>query len=451
VTHDPHKASAAEDEPLIPPGDADVPTPLTTATPASLWRNRPYMALLTGETVQGFGVEIAQVAIPIIAVTYLVASEVEIGILNAAEGVAFLLLSLPVGAYVDRVSRRRIMVWANVVRALVMAAIPILWLTDTLEMSWLMVGAFLISAAAVFFDMAYMSIVPSLVEEDQLDVANSRLQTTAWTARAAGPGLGGLLARVISAPFLPIAATVGYLASGVAIWRIPADEPPPREHESRIIDEIKEGMRFVFHHPFIRPVVVSTAVSNLFSNVGYTMFSILLLRYLGLGPGVYGLLLTAGSIGAIVGAFTAPKFTKAFGEGHAIPITYLVSSVPMFFPLAAFVAPVPVATVLIAIGMFLGMFGVVAFNVVQVSMRQRQCPPRLLGRMTASIRTVIWGIGPVGALASGFIATHLGLATAFWIGAVGNLAGVIILMVSPLWRMGRVPVVPSGEPYVPQP
>lgn len=407
----------------------------------SLWRNRPYMALLTGETVQGFGVEIAQVALPIIAVTYLMASEVQMGMLAAAEGIAFLILSLPVGALVDRVSRRRVMVWANVVRALTMAAIPVLWFTGVLEVHWLMVGALIISAAAVFFDMAYMSIVPSLVPARQLDVANSRLQITAETARAAGPGIGGLLAKALSAPVLPFAATAGYLASALSLARIPADEAPPRAHDASMITEIKEGLRFVFRHPFIRPLVLSTAASNLFGNVAFAMYPVLLLRELALSPLVYGLVLTAGSVGGIVGAFSAPRFAKRFGEGHAIPVSYIVASVPLFAPLLALQLGGRAAIVVMAIASFWGVAGIVNFNVVQVSMRQRQCPPRMLGRMTASIRTVIWGIAPIGALASGFVATHFGLEWAFWIGAIGNLVGVLFLIASPLWRMGTVPVV----------
>lgn len=419
---------------------------MPAASLPSLWRNRPYMALLTGETVQGFGVEIAQVAIPIIAVTYLVASEFEMGLLAAAEGLAFLVLSLPVGAWVDRLSRRAVMMWANATRALVMAAVPVLWFTGVLEIHWLMVGALVMSAAAVFFDMAYMSIVPTLVHRDQLDVANSRLQTTAEAARAAGPGLGGLLARVIAPPLLPLAATLGYLASAFSIWRIPADQKPQRLSDASLVKEMKEGLRFVFHHPFIRPLVISTAVSNLFGNIAFAMFPILLLRELELDPAIYGLVLTAGSLGGIVGALSAPWFIRRFGEGHAVPVTYLAASIPPFLMVAAFYLPRELAIVSVALAGFTGLAGIVAFNVTQVSMRQRQCPERLLGRMTASIRFVIWGVAPIGALLSGLVATHWGLSTAFWIGAVGELLGVFFLILSPLWRMGVVPVVEPG-PY----
>lgn len=426
------------------PGDAEpegyaTEVPHASGASASLWRNRPYMALLTGETVSAVGVEVAQIALPIIAVTYLVASEFQIGVLGMAEGLAFLFLSLPVGAWVDRVSRRRVMIGANVVRAGAMALVPVLWFAGVLSVPGLMVIALLTSGAQVFFDMAYMSIVPALVTRDQLNDANSRLQVTSETSRAAGPGLGGVLAKVIGAPWLPLAATFGYLVSAVAIWRIPADEPPPRRRDSRFIHEIREGVSFVFGNRYIRPVVTSTTVSNLFGNIAFTMFPVLLLRHLGLGPLAFGLMGTVSSLGAISGAFAAPWFARRYGDGHAIPVTYLVSSVPFFLTALSFMAPRPVAIAMVAVSGFFTVAGIVSFNVVQVSMRQRQCPPRMLARMTASIRTLIWGIGPVGALLSGIIATKWGLPAAFWTGAIGNMVGVVILVFSPLWQLRAVP------------
>ncbi len=429
-------------EQIDPTPESAAPEGFATELPEpapSLWRNRPYVALLGGETVAAVGVEIAQVALPIIAVTYLVATEFEIGVLGMAEGIAFLLLSLPVGALVDRVSRRRVMIIANIVRAIAMAMVTILWFTGILDVPQLMIIALVISAAAVFFDTAYMSIVPGLVTREQLNDANSRLQISSETARAAGPGLGGLLAKAFSAAWLPLAATFGYLVSAFAIWRIPADEPPPRKHGSSMVTEIREGISFVFHNKYIRPLVLSTTVSNFFGSIAYTMFSVLMLRYLDLGPAAFGLMLTIGSIGGIAGAFTGPWWARKFGDGHAIPVTYIFGAIPMFLVASAFLMPRTPAIIVVAIAQFWGLAGIVAFNVVQVSMRQRQCPPRMLARMTASIRTLIWGIGPLGAFLSGVVATHWGLASAFWIGAIGNALGVMILALSPLWRLRHVP------------
>ena len=419
-----------------------------TDTP-SLWRNRPYVALLTGETVGNVAVEIAQVAWPIIAVIYLAATELEIGILGMAEGLAFLILGLPVGAWVDRLSRRAVMITANVVRAVTMAVIPLMWVTGTLEIHWLMVVAFAMSVAQVFFDTAYLSMVPALVPSRQLAEANSRLMMTNEVARGAGPGLGGLLARVVSAPLLPIAATVGYLISAFAIWRIPTDEPPPRERDSTLVGEIREGISFVFRHPFIRPVALSAATSNLFGAIGFTMMPVLVLRELGADTLVWGLFLSAGAVGGIVGAFAAPALARRFGDGHGIGVAYLIEIIAFAMPIAVFYTDRMTAFVILFVSSFVAVFGIVAYNILQVTMRQQQCPPRMIGRMTASLRTLIWGIGPLGALLSGIIAETAGLATAFWIAGIGNAFGILFVIFSPLWKMREVPIVPPG-PWKPE-
>jgi predicted MFS family arabinose efflux permease len=248
-----------------------------------------------------------------------------------------------------------------------------------------------------------------------------------------------VLAKVFSAAWLPLAATFGYLVSAFAIWRIPTDEPPARKHDSKFLHEIREGIEFVFRNKYIRPVVLSTTASNLFGTIAYTMIPVLLLRQLELGPAAYGLMLTISSVGGIVGAFTAPWWSKRFGEGHSIVMTYIFASVPLFLMAASFAMPRTAAIIVVAVAGFWGVAGIVAFNVVQVSMRQKQSPPRMLARMTASIRTLIWGVGPLGALFSGIVATQWGLASAFWIGATGEALGLLFLVFSPLWRLRTVP------------
>jgi MFS family permease len=415
----------------------EAPIPSTEA--ASLWRNRPYMLLLSGETVSQFGSQITNVAMPIAAVSYLHASEFEVGLLGAAQMAAFLVLGLPAGAIVDRLSRRRVMIWANVIRALLLAIIPAMWLMGVLSVSGLVAVALLTGACAVFFDVAYMSIVPSLVPRAQLADANSRLESTLQTARIAGPAIGGALAKVVSAPLLPIGATVGYLASAFALSRIANDVPEPRAPGSRLWAEIREGASFVFRHPIIGRIVGSTAGSNLFSALIMTMVPVLVLRELGFGEIAFGALLTVGSVGAVAGGLSAPTLTRWLGEGHAIVVTYVATAVAMFGFVAVFWVPDAWVFLSLAVTEFWMGFTILAFNVCQVSVRQKLCPPRLLGRMNASIRFAVWGVAPVGALASGVLASQIGLEPTFWIGVTGALAAAGFLVFSPLWRMRDVP------------
>ncbi len=404
----------------------------------SLWRNRAYVLLLSGETVSSFGAMIVHVALPITAVTYLAATEFQVGLLGAAESAAFLFLALPAGAWVDRMSHRRVMIAANVVRAALLGIIPLAWGFGILSVVWLMWVALGVGVCRVFFDVAYMSIVPSLVPKKQLTEANSRLQATLEVANIAGPSAGGFLAKVISAPILPLASVIGFLGSAFAVWRIPEPAVTRSTAPRHLSREIREGVDFVRHQPLIRPVVYAATTSNLFGTMAFTMFPVLALREFGLGSGVFGLIMTAGSVGAIVGALLGPVLARRYGEGHAVPISALASGIFAFVVPCSLLVPRPLAPYVLALGSFLMLVGIVSFNITQVSLRQRVCPPRLLGRMNATIRFAVWGVMPIGSLLAGVVAGAIGLAATFWIGAVGELLSMGFLVFSPLWKLQTI-------------
>jgi MFS family permease len=168
------------------------------------------------------------------------------------------------------------------------------------------------------------------------------------------------------------------------------------------------------------------------------MFPVLALRQFDLGPGVFGLIMTAGSVGAILGALLGPVLARRFGEGHAVPLATIASGVFAFVVPCAFLVPRVLAPYVLGLGEFLMLVGIVAFNITQVSLRQRVCPPRLLGRMNATIRFAIWGVMPISSLLSGAIASAIGLAATFWIGAVGELLSAAFVVFSPLWGLKTI-------------
>ncbi|MCJ7826814.1 MAG: MFS transporter, partial [Demequinaceae bacterium] len=351
------------------------------STAPSLWRNRPYMYLLSGETVSSFGAQIAHIALSITAVNYLAATEFEVGLLGAVESVAFLFLALPAGAWVDRMSHRRVMIASNIIRAALLSLIPLAWAFGVLSISWLMWVGLGIGVCRVFFDVAFMSIVPSLVPTNQLTDANSRLHGTLEVANIAGPSVGGLLAKVISAPVLPLSTVMGFLISSFAVWRIPEPVITRSTAPRNLVHEIGEGVNFVRHHPLVSRLVLSATVTNFFSTLMMTMFPVLVLRHFGLGPGAFGFLMTVASIGAICGALAGPFFARRLGEGHAVPMTALLEGIAAFSMPLSMVVPRSLGPYVLGAGGFVVLFAILAFNVCQVSLRQRACPPRLLGRM----------------------------------------------------------------------
>jgi MFS family permease len=409
--------------------------------PASLWRDRNFMTFWSGQAVSQFGAQLGQLAFPVLAVTLLGASEFEVGALNAAGLAAFLLIGLPAGAWVDRWLKRRTMIVADLVRTAAMATVPILWWAGILQIWHLYAVAAVVGAATVFFDVSYQSYVPVLVDAGKVPQANSKLEATSQIARIGGPAAGGALLVIVSAPVLFVGEAMGYLLSAIFLLRTrDAEVPVPAKDRRPLASEIKEGLVFVVRHPLISRVVACTGGVNFFTTLAFTLMPVLVLRELGLGPEGMGLIMAVGAVGGLIGAVAAPRFAAWIGEGTVIPVASMISSLFLLLvPLSVLAPERWMSLVMLIVSEFGFAFGVLAYNIMQLSMRQRVCPPRLLGRMNASIRFVVWGVMPIAALASGLLAENLGLVPTLWIGWAGSIVFVAPVLFSPLWGMRRLP------------
>ncbi|OUE20713.1 enterobactin exporter EntS [Clavibacter michiganensis] len=360
---------------------------------------------------------------PIIAVTTLHATDAQMGYLNAAQTAAFLVVGLPAGAWLDRLRKRRVMIMADVVRAAAVATLPLLAVFGHLEIWHLIVVGAVVGVATVFFDVGYQSFVPVLVSDEHIGDANGVLEATAQTMRLGGPAAAGLLLSVFSAPLVLFTNVAGFLVSAVALASINDGEVVrPKEQRRHLFVEIAEGLRFVASDDLLRRIVATVALSNLGSIIIFTLLPIAVLRILGVEPAVYGVILSIGAVGGLLGSLYATRIARWIGEGPAITWSTVV------FALSAVMLPLALAipeasTILLVVGEVTFGFTVLVFNIVQVTARQRLCPKPLLGRMNASIRTVVWGVMPIGALLSGVLGTAFGTASAMWVGvAVGVLA-----------------------------
>jgi MFS family permease len=421
-----------------------------TPRPRSLWHDRNFLTIWSGQAFSQFGSQIQELAIPVLAVLLLNATEFEVGLLNAAGVAAFLVVGLPAGAWIDRMRKRHVMIWADAVRAVALAAIPLLWWLGTLQIWHLYAVALIVGVATVFFDVSYQSLVPALVRPSQIAEANGKLQATYELANIAGPGLGGWLVAVLSAP-LAILATVGtYLISFVALL-FTRDNEKPRDADDRspILSEIWEGLRFVFTERLLRRIVATTATSNFFNTVSWTMLPIFILRELGLSPASMGVIFSLGAVGGLLGAIATPHIVRWIGEARAIPVSSIgFSVVGLFLPLAALVPSV--AFPLLVVQGFIASFTVLLYNITQVTFRQRITPPRLLGRMNASVRFVVWGVMPIAALLAGALGTWLGVVPTMWIGAIGELFAALFVIIGPFWSMRDLPDVERADEPEPE-
>ena len=417
-----------------------MPSATSPAAGLPLVGNRSFLALWSGQGISQLGVQLGQLALPVLAVAVLGAEEMELGVLNAAAMAAFLVVGLPAGAWVDRWSKRRTMIRADLVRMAAMLAVPGLWAVGALEIWHLYAVAAVVGVATVFFDVAYQSCLPFVVERELVPAANGRLEATAQVARLGGPALGGALLAVVSAHVLFLAEGIGYLASALLLGRVRDREAPgPRAQGARLGLEIREGAAFVARHPLIRRVALSTAGFNLFSSMVFVLAPLVVLRELALGPAGLGVMLSVGSVGGILGALAVPRLGALLGEGPLIPLGGLLGAAGIAMIPLALAADGPTALVMLCIGEAVMAFGIVVYNVMQVSMRQRVCPPGLLGRMNASIRFLVWGVMPVGSLAGGWLGEHLGLAPTLWAGVAGQALALVPVLVGPFFALHTLP------------
>lgn len=401
--------------------------------------------LLGGQALAQVGFQFELLAMPVVAVVLLSASEQQMGYLNAANSAAFLIIGLLAGGWVDRWRKRRVMVAADIVRALSVAAIPVLWASGHLAMWHLYVIATVVGIASVFFDVGYQSYLPILLPGRLVGPGNGVLEGTSQTARLIGPGTAGALLSVLAAPLLLVVNAIGFAVSALCLALIrDREQPQPRNDRRHLLVEIGEGVRFVAREPLLRLLVLTIALANAGSTIVFTLFSIVVLRELGMPAYLLGVILTAGAIGGLVGSFVASRLADRLGQGRTLRGVTLVSALGMMLvPLGAQLSAV--ALPLLCVGEALMSFGVVVFNVVQVTARQRLCPPRLLGRMNASIRFAIWGVMPLAALLAGVLGGWLGAIAATWIGAAVAALSALPFLVSHYGALRELPTAPEGE------
>jgi MFS family permease len=406
----------------------------------ALWSHRDFMKMWTGQTISQFGSSISQLALPIIAIKLLHASPFAVAALGTVEFLPFLLFTLPAGVWVDRLPRRSVLIVGDVGRGLLLMSVPIAYLWGHITLTQLFVVGFLTGILTVFFDVAYQSYLPALVDRELLIEGNSKLEVTRSAGQLAGPAVAGGLIQLLTAPYAVLWDCVSFFISGAFLVAIRKKEPPLEKHEdgrrAGMRQELWEGLVYVVKHPYLRPQAISTGTSNFFSNVAFSIVLVFAVRTLGMSTGLIGVVFAIGSAGWLVGAALSPRMQKWLGVGGATilgaalggPGTLIVALTPKSFPVPFFIA-----------GMAIGGAGAVIYNIQQVSLRQAITPERMQGRMNSVMRFLVWGPIPLGALVGGAIATSFGLRTALLVGAVGGFTSTIPIIFSPIRRLKEMP------------
>lgn len=415
-----------------------------TERPASLLRNRDFVRLWTAETVSQFGSQVSGLAIPLIAATTLQVTPFEFGLLAVIQFLPFILLSLPAGVWVDRLPRRPILIVGDLGRAVALATIPVAFAFDALTIWQLYIVGFAVGCLTVFFDVAYQSYLPSLVERDQLIDGNAKLEVSRSAAAVVGPGFTGFVIGFIGAATAVVIDVASFLASAFFLWRIRRKETDPRvspeghpaEAGPGMRREVTAGLRHVLGNAYLRSIAFCTGTNNLFFNILMAILILYAVQVVGLGAAAIGIVFSIGALGVLAGAVVANRLAARFGVGPTIVVTAFLG-----FPAALLTAAAPPS---LAIPCFSAAFVIEGFsasvyNINQVSFRQAITPTRMQGRMNATMRFIVWGTIPIGALIGGALGGIIGLQTTIWVAAIGLATPVLFVLFSPVRGIGAMP------------
>lgn len=405
----------------------------------TLLRHSDFRRLWAADTLSQAGTQVTVIALPLLLIKVLDAGPFEVGLLTTFEFLAFLVIGLPAGVWVDRVRRRNVLFVTDLLRGLLFGSLPVAWAFDVLTLAQVYVVALLAGVCTVFFDVAYQSYLPHLVGREHLVEGNAKLQGTQSVAQVAGPTIGGVLVQALTAPYAILLDAVSFLWSAVWIFSIRSrEERPERAADRNLRREMREGLAFVFGHRLLRAIAACTATGNLFMNMGMTAFVVLLAdqAQLNLSAGTIGLLFSASAVGGLLGALVARRVAGWLGQGPTLWISVLVAAPPMVaMPIVQrgwMLWLVAAASVVVGVTL-------VVYNITQVSFRQLLCPERLLGRMNATIRFAVWGTLPIGSLLGGILGATIGLRPTLWISVGGTALAFLPIFFSPLRTMRELP------------
>jgi MFS family permease len=399
--------------------------------------------LWIGESVSQLGTAVSAIALPLIAVLAVHASTFEVGLLVAFESLPFLVVGLPAGAWVDRMRMRNVLIVNDVIRAGALASIPVAHALDGLGIGQLYVVAVVTGVSTVFFDVAYQSYLPLLVDREDLVEGNGKLQASESVAQIAGPSVGGLLVQALTAPYAVLVDAASFLWSAGWLTVIEHRAPKPLRQPTRHLGrEIAEGLRFVVGNRLLRAIALCTGTSNLFTATSFAVYYVLLARELHLSAGLLGLIASISAVGGLLGALLAARVVRRLGQGPAIWIAIAVGEP------TAFVLPFAHrdwTLGLLAAAQLIFWGSSVVYNITQVSFRQSLCPPALLGRMNASMRFLVWGTMPLGGLLGGALGASIGVRATLVVAAAGGCLAVLPVFLSPLRSLRQLPSSPAPE------
>lgn len=409
--------------------------------------NRDFAKLWAGESVSLIGTQVTTFTMPLVAVLTLNAPVFDVGVLYALRFVPVVALSLFAGVWLDRRRRRPVLISCALGNAALIGLVPIASATGQLTIGLLYAVATGAGTLSMIFDVGALSYVPSLVEHRQLTDANSKIQGSIAVAGICGPGLAGLLIGLITAPVTLSVDAVSYLFSALGLISISKPEPRPEKPAEPVSvrQSITEGLRAVYGNNLLRILLSQSAILNTGFGALSTVFTVYAVRQLGLSPVKLGVTVAGLAVGALFGALSASRVRRVLGLGRALAVSIVaVSASPLLLLIPRSAS---LAAVLILFAGWLGHgCGISIWNVNTVTLRQVVTPKRVLARMNATYRMLLFGALPVGAIIGGLLGRVAGLRTALVISVFVLVCPIFWTLFSPVFRLTQMPAGPDTSP-----
>jgi MFS family permease len=399
--------------------------------------------LWLGQTISVFGDQVTLLAVPIIAVLTLGATPEQMGLLTAAGLLPHLLFSLPAGVWMDRIrERRRLMIFFDLGRALVVGSIAVAFVAGILTLPQLFITTFIAGTLGVAFDLAWSTQFVTVVEREEYLTATSMFNGSRSLAQVAGPLIGGALIQFFKAPFAVLIDAVSYLFSAFFLSRIKMSEPPIEPSTETLQSQLSIGLTFIARDAVMRPALLSVATVNFFSYAFSALFILYATTFLNLNPGLLGIVLGAGAVGAVLGALIASRVGRSIGIGPSYALGLFVFSASwILVPLATPGWPIPIVAGLVLVSEFIGGLGVMILDINAGAIIPARTPHAIRSRVTGGWRFVTLGIRPIGAVVGGLAGGIFGVRETMFVASIGGLCGLLFLIRSSVLRLHDVPEV----------
>lgn len=411
-----------------------------------LWQHTEFRKLWAGQSVSLIGSQLMYFGMLITAVSVLDASPFQMGIVQAMHGVPAV-FGLFFGAWIDRRRRLPIIIAADIGRFLVLLVLPVAYLVDLLSIELIYIVAFGIGTMGSLFQIAYRTLLPSVVSRDELIEANSKLEIATAGSVAIGPALGGVLVKIMVAPLTLLFSAASFILSAYLFSRMNIDEYAGSGNGSTgTVDasaEIREGINYFRSNRLLIGMAASGTSLQIFIYVYAAVSLIYVIKHLNIDVGLIGVMFAFSSIGLVLGSIISSRYSETIGVGRLMATGLLLAGIGyLVFPIVS--GPVFVVVPILVVGAIVLEVGVVIYSVQQVSLRQTITPEHIQGRVNSIFLMVSRLAIPVGALLGGYLGESIGVRNTLFVAAFGVGSSAIWVLIFGVWRVRALPDTASS-------